>query len=98
MREDETNTDGSPTVNIEIMTNHDQVNGTDNRTEDENLKTLKTTSSLEEDNLKTKSRGKRDEDAMFLGGMDIYLTVLKSIVIDSVFIPLFIVRRLTMRV
>jgi len=56
MREDETNTDGSPTVNIEIMTNHDQVNGTDNRTEDENLKTLKTTSSLEEDNLKTKSR------------------------------------------
>ena len=67
MREDETNTDGSPTVNIEIMTNHE--NGTDNRTEDENnLKTLKTTSSLEEDNLKTKSRGKRDEDAMFLGG------------------------------
>ena len=61
MREDETNTDGSPTVNIEIMTNHDQ-NGTDNRTEDENLKTLKTTSSLEEDNLKTKSRGMRDED------------------------------------
>ena len=66
MREDETNTDGSPTVNIEIMTNHE--NGTDNRTEDENLKTLKTTSSLEEDNLKTKSRGKRDEGAMFLGG------------------------------
>ena len=77
MREDETNTDGSPTVNIEIMTNHDQLNGTDNRTEDENLKTLKTTSSLEEDNLKTKSRGKRDEEAMFLGGMDIYLTVVK---------------------
>ena len=65
MREDETNTDGSPTVNIEIMTNYDQLNGTDNRTEDENLKTLKTTSSLEEDNLKTKSRGKRDEEAMF---------------------------------
>ena len=66
MREDETNTDGSPTVNIEIMTNHDQ-NGTDNNGTEDELKTLKTTSSLEDESLKTKSRGKRDHESM-LGG------------------------------
>ena len=60
MREDENiKTDGSPTVNIEIMTNHDQNGTVSNGTEDE-LKTLKTTSSLEDESLKTKSRGKRD--------------------------------------
>ena len=67
MREDENiNTDGSPTVNIEIMTNHDQ-NGTDNNGTEDELKTLKTTSSLEDESLKTKSRGKRDHGSM-LGG------------------------------
>jgi len=54
MREDENiNTDGSPTVDIEIMTNQ---NGTDNNGTEDELKTLKTTSSMEDESLKTKSR------------------------------------------
>lgn len=65
MREDENiNTDGSPTVDIEIMTNQ---NGTDNNGTEDELKTLKTTSSMEDESLKTKSRGKRDHEGM-LGG------------------------------
>lgn len=59
MREDENiNTDGSPTVNIEIMTNQNEV------AETEEVKTsLKTSSSLEEVEItSTKPRGKRDQN------------------------------------
>ena len=63
MREDENiTTDGNSTVNIEIMTNHDQ-NEAGTKCEDNEVKTqVKTSPSLEEVEIpSTKSRGKRAE-------------------------------------
>ena len=77
MREDENiTTDGNSTVNIEIMTNHDQ-NEAGTKCEDNEVKTqVKTSPSLEEVEIPaTKSRGKRVEGSPRMLKADIFLTV-----------------------